>query len=312
MLYKDKGLNYRKYSKRKRVIRIVVSIFLFLAALSVFIFFSGRPGKVRVTQKEIVEAWKGQNWTSVFELSDAALKEKPMDFFFLMTHGLSAYQVAQMQVNNEDMLSYLDRSIWALRRALLTPKGEKDARIKYVLGKDYYYKGPYYADLCIKYLKEARDEGSKAEDIPQFLGLAYASLKDYTDSIISFSEALKSPDGENSDILLLAIARSYIEQGEKDRAMPYLVRVGEVSKDWLTIRTAKLLYAGILIEKGDYETAQTELSDLLKEGGENAEVCFELGELYNAQNDHIRARAEWRRAAKLDPNFAPARARLSA
>jgi len=308
MFYRDRGFSYERKYKRRRVLRTACVILILFTAAGAFLFLPGRTGGV--SQKEITAKWKNGDYAGVFRLSDTALKDNPDDFFFLMTNGIAAYQISRTQVNNADILSYTDRAVWALRRALLTQRGREDPRIKYVLGKAYYYKGPFYADLCIKYLEEARKAGYKAEDIPQFLGLAYASVRDYRNSAAAFSEALTEPDAENSDTLLLAIARSYIELGEDDTALPYLVRVSEISKDWPIIRTAGILRSGILIRKGDFEAAKAGLLTLLNEGGENAEVCFELGELYNARNDRARARAEWRRSAKLDPSFTPPRERL--
>jgi Tfp pilus assembly protein PilF len=49
----------------------------------------------------------------------------------------------------------------------------------------------------------------------------------------------------------------------------------------------------------------------MEEGGENAEAHFQLGELYAGGGDSTRARAEWRRAVRIDPAHGPARTRLN-
>jgi tetratricopeptide (TPR) repeat protein len=312
-----KKTDYRTRFRRRKIIRVAFVCSVFLFVTGGFLLFSGnKKGSVSDT-KELVRFWKDGSYREAFDLSEKELEKKPMDFFLLMVHGFSSYQIALAQINTFDMLSYIERAIWALRKAQLTRQGENDPRIKYVLGQAYFYKGPAFADLCIKYLQEALLASYQAEDIPQFLGLAYASIHDYRSSIEAFSQALKAGEeaGGVSDILLLAIARSYLELKEPETAKPYIIRAVEISRDFVTISTARLMLAGILTGSGDFSGAEAQITAVISEGGNSAEAHFELGELYNAMDnparDYYKARAEWRRAAVLDPNFAPARARLN-
>ncbi|MDR0497949.1 MAG: tetratricopeptide repeat protein [Treponema sp.] len=50
---------------------------------------------------------------------------------------------------------------------------------------------------------------------------------------------------------------------------------------------------------------------VLEENHENADAHYQLGELYAMEGDTTRARAEWRRALRLDPTHGPARGRLN-
>ncbi|MDR2481740.1 MAG: tetratricopeptide repeat protein [Spirochaetaceae bacterium] len=311
--------NYGERFKRRQKLKIIGFFGVSALIITGIVFFlvgrtsdiSGREGGNG--NKDLVKLWQEGAFLEVFNMSEQKLEKKPLDFFLLMIHGFSAYQIAIAQMNDADRLPYIDRAIWALRKARLTHQGENDARVKYALGRAYYYKGPSYADLCVKYLKEARTAYYNAEDIPQYLGLAYALLHDYRNSVIAFTDALdpkNNPKGP-SDILLLAIARSYIELSEFVSARPYIVKALNISKDFNTIAAARLLLASIMMEEGDSAGAEKEIRSVISEGGESAEAHFRLGLLYEKQNDYYRARAEWRKAFNLNPNFTFVREKLN-
>ena len=246
-----------------------------------------------------------------------------MDAFFLTIHGFAAYQMAQAQVHNAGALDYIDECIWSLRRVLLGRNADRDGRIRYVLGKAYYARGPEYADLAVKYLEEAREARYGAGDLPQYLGLAYAAIREYRKSVEALTASLDSTldnsgdsnaddgGGEGSDLLLLFIAQSYMVLEEWDAARAYLIRCAETSRDEEMIRRARVLLGKALLGSGDTDGAAAVFEAALEEGGENAEAAYELGEIYASRGETTRARAAWRRAVRSDPNFAPAKARLN-
>ena len=238
------------------------------------------------------------------------LRDNPMDFFLLTINGFSAYQLGIAQINNFDTLFYINECIWSLRKALLLREGASDGRIFYVLGKAYYNKGAGFADLAVSYLEKARASRYWAEDIPEYLGLAYAAIGDFRNSVAVFAEALASGH-EHSDILLLSIARSYIALEENEQARAYLMRCLDISRDSQTIAAARLLHGNTLVKLGNYAGAENEYLKVIEEGGENAEAHYQLGELYALAGDPTRARAEWRRAIRIDPAHGPSRSRLN-
>jgi tetratricopeptide (TPR) repeat protein len=293
---------------------LAAGIGVFALLVTAFVILSGKRSALTNESRELARLWQDGEYMAAFSLSEKELEAKPMDFFVLMVHGFSAYQIAAAQIDTFSTLSYIDRSIWALRKAMLTKQGERDLRVKYALGRAYHYKGPVYAELCVRYLKEARQAGYEAEDISQFLGLAYASVHDYRSSVEAFDEALAQEQAagrQPSDQLLLAIARSYVELGDRENATMYIMKAIEVSKDWNAIAQARLLLAGIMMDAGDTQEAEAQIRLVLSEGGESAEARYRLGVLYNIRNDYYRARAEWRRAYNLDPNYAPVREKLN-
>jgi len=297
--------------KRKQVLAKVLFglVLLVLLALSPVAYnrFIGQRVSERRQLREFFETGEFQ---AAYAQSALMLVERPLDPYLLTIHGFSAYQLAIAQINNVDILSYMGDSIWALRKALLSRENSQDGRIFYVLGKAYYYKGQGYADLAVYYLERALAANFTASDIPEYLGLAYAALGDYRSSVAAFSLALTG-DREPSDLLLLAIARSYLAMEEMEAARAYLVRCLQVSRDSNTIIVARLLLGKTLARIGDLAGAEEEFLRVIEENGENAEAHFQLGELYALGGDTTRARAEWRRTLRLDPAHGPARIRLN-
>jgi tetratricopeptide (TPR) repeat protein len=256
--------------------------------------------------------WDGGAYQEAFDVSGETLKSTPLDYNALVLRGFSAYQLALAQTTTADKLLYVDESIQNLRKALIIKSGVMDGPIQYVLGKAYYNKGYDYADLAVKFLEAAQQTPFAIEDMPECLGLAYAALHDYRNSVSAFSLALNGTKTEQpSDPLLLAIAHSYTELGDFDMAAAYATRCVETSKDYKAVTQARLLLGSTFIKQGETGAAREQYLAIIRDMGENAEARYQLGELYAATNDQTRARAEWRTAIRIDPAHAEARARLS-
>jgi tetratricopeptide (TPR) repeat protein len=303
---------YRKALRRKRLIfTVALLVFIGLA-----VFASTRvAGKVREwstkgDRKELLRLWDSGDYNEVFSISQSALDSRPKDYFLLTMHGFSAYQLGISQINSLNAEQYFDKCIWSLRNAMQDKKADNDGRLYYVLGKAYSYKGENFADLTIKYLEKARELSDSTQDIPEYLGMAYFAVEDYRSSVAAFSEALGTSADGPSGLLLLHIARAYLALGEFDNARPYLQRCIEVSPDFRTVLSARLLLVEALKMKGDIEGAIKQLQDIIAETGDNAEAHYQLGELYALQGNNTRARAEWRLALRADPAHTKARARL--
>ncbi|GMO60702.1 MAG: tetratricopeptide repeat protein [Termitinemataceae bacterium] len=310
--------NYGTTIRRKQTLRtFILLILLVLIVVSSLLLIYLQKSRSSKDQRDMIRLWQAEDYKGVFDQSSAYLEKKPLDYFLLSIHGFSAYQLAVAQINNENMLYYLDDCIWALRKALLSKERARDGRIYYVLGKAYFSKGPDFADLAIEFLDRAQKASYKADDLAEYLGLSYAAVKDYRASVAAFSQALvpsgndseKNENGPN-DELLLAIARSYIELEEYDLALSYLANCLERSKNFEVIARARLLMGNIKLKEGKWSEAEQMYLSVIREGGEIADVRFALGELYFEQKENTRARAEWRKARRIDPNYAPAIARL--
>jgi tetratricopeptide (TPR) repeat protein len=307
----DKNLSHhgRQIYLQKKI-RTITVLFIITAAIiaSIFIIFRVKNG-VNNEKQELLRIWNEGNYEKAYEISKNALYKNPVDYNLLIIHGFSAYQLGVSQINRQNMLLYIDESIFSLRKALLHKEAAGDGRIFYVLGKAYGYKGVEYSDLAVKYL-EIAGRIYDAKDIPEYLGLAYAASGDYRNSVASFSRAFSS-DKPPSDNLLLSIARSYIAMEEYNMAAGYLKRCIEISPDSKSVVIACFLLAEIFRLTGDYNSAEEQYLRILNDSGENAEVHYQLGELYNLKGDTTRARAEWRLAYRQDPAHARTRARLN-
>jgi tetratricopeptide (TPR) repeat protein len=314
MIKQSSRSGYRAQRRRNRTIHNIALILVLgglLSFIPLYIFnFRRENGADR---RDLLQLWESMNFDKVYQLSGEQLAQKPLDYFLLTIHGFSAYQLAIAQINNSSTLNFINNCIWALRKAMLFKESVDDGRIFYVLGKAYYYKGTGYEDLSIKYLEKARKSGFDARDIPEYLGLAYASdsVRDYISSIEAFTQVLNpSYASSPSDALLLSIADSYIALGEDEAAQAYLMLCLEASRDFSMISTVRLSLAQIFIRNADFAGAEALYNEIIEEGG-NADAHFYLGELYNSRGEVVRARAEWRRAIIIDPSHRQARSRLN-
>jgi tetratricopeptide (TPR) repeat protein len=281
--------------------------------------YAGRfRASVRGERKELLRSWESGTYDEVFIRSADGLVSRPMDYFLLTLHGFSAYQLGISQINSLNAARYFDGCIRSLRKAMLLKNAVNDGRLYYVLGKAYSYKGESFADLTVKYLEKAKELSYNAADIPEYLGVAYASIGNYRSSVAAFAEALdpgldpeKLTNQRTEGPLLLSIAQSYMALSEFDQAHAYLQRCIDISPDSRAILSARLLLSEVLRRAGDNDGAKKQLMDILEEADESAEAHYQLGELYALQGENVRARAEWRLALRADPAHLKARTRLS-
>ena len=207
---------------------------------------------------------------------------------------------------------YLDECINNLRLALYNANKSLVPQIQYMLGKAYFYKNTistyYYADLAIKYLNLAKENNYVADDIPEYLGLSYASLGMTMESISAFTEALLVRE---SDTLLLSIAEQYFKANQYNAAEQYLFRVITNSENDEIIIKSKILLGNIYIAKDDYENALKIFNEIITENDNNADAHYGIGLVYEKQNNLVKARAEWRKTLKIQVNHQGAIKKLS-
>ncbi|MCX7655462.1 MAG: tetratricopeptide repeat protein [Treponemataceae bacterium] len=309
-------LQQSTYSKRwalKKVIRVTIVIALVLFLLGGGILFATRWRKNIATERSYMyELWTKNAYTDLLAYLKKKLEKHPLDSFTLSVYGFTAYQMAMSQPSDQDMQTYLDECIWALRK-IVTVNNKKDPAVLYVLGKAYYYKGASYADVAIMYLEEAQKAHAPFTDIAEYLGMAYASVKDYRSSIAALSQVLEQTSQKpgSLDLILLAIARSYLNLENYDQAEAYLLRCIENSQDDIVIEKARYELALLYQKKADRNKAIEQCLALLALNEENAQAHFLLGDLYAEAGDLIRARSEWRRTLRIAPDHSLARSRLT-
>jgi len=311
MLHDKTWSRYGRHINKYRGVLILSAATLVVLSVCIIIFVFARINNGAASEKrELLRIWNTEDYAQVYQISKNALNVKPIDYFLLTINGFAAYQLGISQINSHNTLFYINECIFSLRKALLLKESYNDGRVFYVLGKAYCKKGNEYADLAIKYLEKASDLNYDAQDIPEFLGIAYASCGEYRSSVEAFSLAF-IPEKQPSDTLLLSIARSYIAMEEFGIAIGYLHRCIDTSADSKSVVIARYLLAEIYINSGDYDSAEKQFLSILDGSGANAEVHYQLGELYLLKGDSTRARSEWRIAFRHDPTHAKVRARLN-
>ncbi len=314
---KDKSEQSKNFAKRKNhIIRnslIVSGILLFIAAtVSLGIFLVKNYNKNRITIKTIKEAWGQNDYKSVYEQGKIFLQDKPYNNTVLTYYGYACFYLAVSQIDTYQTQEYLDECIINLRLAIYEASKSLLPQIQYMLGKAYFYKNTittyYYADLAIKYLTLAKENGYYADDIAEYLGLSYASLGQTYESISAFTEALLVRE---SDFLLLSIAEQYYKAGETGAAQQYLFRIINNSSNDEIILKSRLLLGNIYIDLEDYKSAKEEFDIVLQKDENSADAHYGLGLIFEKEENLVSARAEWRKARKIQPNHAGALKKLS-
>ena len=314
---KKNSAENQNFGKRKnhilKKILIISGITVFIAAIVLLtIFIINSYNKNRITLKSIRQAWSNYDYENVYEQGKMYLQEKPYNNTALAYYGYACFFLAVSQNDTFTAQEYLDESINNLRLAMYDASKSLLPQLQYMLGKAYFYKNTittyYYADLAIKYLNLAKENGYEADDISEYLGLSYASLGMTYESISAFTEALIVRE---SDSLLLSIAEQYYKAGELNASRQYLFRIIQNSSNDEIILKSRLLLGNIYTDNEEYENAIEQFNLVLEKDENSADAHYGLGIIYEKQENMVSARAEWRKARKIQPNHAGALRKLS-
>ncbi len=254
--------------------------------------------------KRLFKLWNNKDYLGVYEVSSHLLEDNPLNNRALIFKGYSSFFLALSQTDMSSTQNYLDEAILNLRIARLVSGKRHLAQIYYMLAKSYFHKNIvsdyyYYSDLAVKYFKLAKENGYNAPDIPEYLGLSYAELGQSEESIVAFTEALI--DNE-SDKLLLAIAQQYYNCKKSNTAKQYLNKINEESANELLVLKSRLLLAQIYIDEEKYDEALKEYESIIEKDANSADAYYGIGVIYEKQGDLVKARAEWRKALKVQVN----------
>ena len=293
--------------KQSRLIPVILITSLIVIVLGFSIFFTVRKIKnylnTSVTVTSLTKSWQEYDYEKVYDISRQILESKPFNNTALTYHGYASFYLAVSQIDTSLSQSFLDEAINSIRLALYNANKQLIPQLQYMLGKSYFYKNTitsyYYADLAIKYLTLAKENGYEADDIPEYMGLSYAALGKPMESISSFTEALLIRE---SDSLLLSIAEQYYKIGQTAAAKQYLYRIKKDSTDDSLILRSMNLLASIYIDEKNYSDAKIELNYILEKSPNSADAYYGMGIIYEKQGDLVKARAEWRKALKLQIN----------
>lgn len=287
---------------------VVVFFAVFASVLLHFINIR-KPFSIRYAYAK----WNAYDYQAVYTTTSAILQSKPFNNAALTLHGYAAFFLSLAEMNTLQAQAYLDESINNLRVSLFSAPKKSVPQIEYMLGKAYFYKNAmsshyYYADLAVQYLLRSHEHGYRANDIPEYLGLSYAALDMTIESIAAFTEALLVRE---SDLLLLSIAEQYYKAGQITAATQYLYRISVDCKDEKIVQKSHILLAHIAITQEKYAEAEALFLQILEKNENNADAYYGIGVVYEKQGDVVKARAEWRKALKVQANHADALKKLA-
>jgi len=285
----------------------ILLILAFLALLSIPVLQFRKSRLYLPSVSSLYRAWNEKDYRSVYDNSGKILTRRPLDGEVLALHGFSSYYLYNEQTDPETAQNFLADSIVSLRNAWYRVSDAEKPRIAYILGKCYYQRGYYYADLAVKYLNFAYSAGLKFDDLAEFRGLSASLLGDYQTSIASFTEALAI---HPSDLLLFTLARNYLKAGEPEKAKQYLYETLRTTGDELLMLKCRVELANAFLGENKLAEAQSEFDAILEKDPNSADAHYGLGVIYETQGDLIRARAEWRKAIRANPVHPGARAKL--
>ena len=312
--YNIENSSYAK--KKSHLLRNLIRVAAVIVLLSVIALSTwygiNKYQQGRITIKNIKEAWSVYDYQKVYELSKAFLQNDTYNNTALTYYSYACFYLAQAQTDTQQAQSYLDECINNIRVALYEADNSLIPQLQYMLGLAYFSKNTitthYYADLAVKYLLLAKENGYEADDIAEYLGLSYASLGMTMESISAFTEALLVRE---SDSLLLSIAEQYYNAKELNASEQYLFRIIKNSDNEDIVLKSEILLGNIYIDKEDYDAALEEFENVLKKNENSADAHYGIGVIYEKQGNIVKARAEWRKALKIQVNHPGALQKMS-
>ena len=312
--YNIENSSYAK--KKSHLLRNLVRVAAVIVLLSVIALSTwygiNKYQQGRITIKNIKEAWSVYDYQKVYELSKAFLQNDTYNNTALTYYSYACFYLAQAQTDTQQAQSYLDECINNIRVALYEADNSLIPQLQYMLGLAYFSKNTitthYYADLAVKYLLLAKENGYEADDIAEYLGLSYASLGMTMESISAFTEALLVRE---SDSLLLSIAEQYYKAKELNASEQYLFRIIKNSDNEDIVLKSEILLGNIYIDKEDYDAALEEFENVLKKNENSADAHYGIGVIYEKQGNIVKARSEWRKALKIQVNHPGALQKMS-
>jgi tetratricopeptide (TPR) repeat protein len=289
------------------------ALVLFFAAAAAFLIGGkktvAKENAKTYPKKEILATWSAGDKAATLEMARSSLERAPVDPFYLSFNGIAAYYLSMDKPEGDERQALLDESVGSLRKAMASGgKLPVKAQVEYVLGKAYYQKGQPWYDLATKYLAAAKASGYEGKDSDQYLGLCYAGMQNHGEAVKHFEDALKAGP---SDVLMLSAAISYKELGDSARTENLLSSVVSSASDALIVQRARFILGEMATAGGDWAKAASIYQSVVDTDPRSAEGWYRLGLVAEAQNDPIKARADWRKATSIDPNHVEARKKLA-
>lgn len=262
-----------------------------------------------IERSKVLDLWQKGDKEGTLALCREALTANPLDPFYLSFEGIAAYYSSLEKPEGDERQALLDEAVFGLRKSLVANERLPiRSQVEYVLGKAYFQKGSPWFDLAVSFLENSKADGYSALDTEQYLALAYAGMNMHDKAIVHFEKALSE---QPSGILMLSAAMSYKELGNSAKAQELLTKVMESDIDAILVQKSRYMLADFAMQQGDLNKAGKLYQAIVDADPQAADAWFQLGLIYEKQNDPIKARAAWRKVIAINPNYADARKKLA-
>lgn len=309
---------YNKYRHNKKNLfnykyLFITFSFIIIAFLIFSIFFIAKKNITSVSnnkkeKNEYRKLFDEKNYLELIKKMDVALKKEPFNKQYLVYRGYSYFLSAEEEHDLNKKNNLLYSALFDLRKAMAVGiPNENLANVFFALGKIYYYLGKPYYFQSQKYLNQSLLAGNKRIDLLYVLGILYSHIGDYEKSITIFTEALSKSE---SDLLVLALADSYIKNDNYSDALEYLRKLINKSTDPKIIEKSNYLIGEIYFKENKLNDALSYFDKVVELNENNALAYFYRGEIFYKNNNLIKARSEWRKTLQIDPSHIKANKRL--
>lgn len=304
----------RGFTARKRPLRLLAAVIaVSLAGALVYLSISRSARLFRQRSENTGEVisisalWDDGRYGEVAAIAESRLLSDPMDHDALLFAGYARFFLAISRLSAAERNADLNASIGYLR--LLKARGDtpNPERVDYVLGKAYLYKGTFWADLAVGYLKASLDAGYEASDIYEHLGRAHSELGQRARALEWYETAARS---NPTDRLLITLGEEAFTLGSYDRAAEYYRMAIDATRDESLEKRGLSQLGQLYYDVGNYTTARGVLESLVEMEPGNENYQFLLGEIYHELGMTAEARRAWHAAARINPRHIGALRRL--
>ncbi|MBU0928421.1 MAG: tetratricopeptide repeat protein [Spirochaetes bacterium] len=302
----------KKLRRKRRITGIVVvaSIAIIVAGATVALGrIAANRATPKATQQSIADRWLAKDFAGVYEACQASLAISPLDPFYLVFNGFSAFYLGIAESDGERRSSRMDEAIFSLRKALIDKDAPLRAEATYVLGKAYFLKGIDYYNEAIDYLEEAARNGYSQSDTWEYLALAAQGTGSLGKSVAYFDKAMAATAG--SPELTLAAATANAAAGDAAKAERLATEALAMTSDEYLAERCGFLLGDLLMKTGRQSEALARYEAIKDKNPQSADAWYYQGLALFEMGDPIGARAAWRKAVSIDPMHMGARQKLS-
>lgn len=298
------GPRQGRWITRALTIVVVIMIVTIVGLIAAGVW-DGFPFGVTRQDVELVTLWQAGSYEDVITRSTNLLDEAPFHPQALTFGGFGHFYVGVDALTREQQVDHLDRSITLLRKANHVDRAPLERERNYVLAKAYYHKGETYMDQAIRYMKRSIEQGYQAADSQSYLGLAYASLGNYEESVHWFLQAIEHAEqqvsSDEASAIRIKAAESFAAMEAYDAAAKELrTAIAQLDDRFLELMARNQLVS-VLVRAGEYEVAERVAKETVEQYPESADAHYYLGVVYSRTERVVQARDQWRTARRFDP-----------